>query len=119
MIPEDATVPCNGCTLCCQHDVITLHPERGDVPAMYETEKLGSRLVIKRSGGNGCRYLGQSGCTIYGRRPSICRVFDCRRWYQMHSRAERRSMVANGIASKAIFDRGRALLPTLISGVAA
>lgn len=31
------SVPCNGCTACCEHDLIVLHPECGDVVHNYRT----------------------------------------------------------------------------------
>ena len=112
-------VPCNGCTLCCRGDVITLHPERGDDPASYDTQKLtipGSGIevdILKKGPDGNCIYLGEGGCTIYERRPAICRTFDCRDWFRRTTRTQRRILVKRGLADQAILDRGRELLPTL------
>ena len=112
-------VPCNGCTLCCQNDLIFLHPELGDNPSRYETMpavnpitgKMG--LAIKHKATGGCIYLGPSGCTIHANSPAICREFDCRRFYLKMTRPERRRAIRNGYADREIFEAGRSRLHTL------
>jgi len=37
----------------------------------------GKRCLPKRPDG-ACIYLGDTGCTIYEKRPQACRAFDCR-----------------------------------------
>lgn len=114
-----SAVPCSGCTLCCRGDIIMLFPDSGDVVETYEAEEWTlpgtderGHLLKKGADGN-CVYLGDGGCTIRERKPAICRAFDCRKWFQSATRVERRFMVKHGLAHKAIFDRGRELLPTL------
>ena len=107
--PHDAIVPCGTCTLCCQGDVIALFPEDGDDVASYVTDTISGVTIIKRDGPC-CRYLIDGRCSIYERRPVICRFFDCRGIYQSQSRTERKRLIALGLANKAIFDRGRELL---------
>lgn len=66
-----------------------LVPEDGDDVASYETETFtlpgggASGPILKHKPGpaHECIYLGEHGCTIYDRRPKVCRVFDCRRFY--------------------------------------
>lgn len=84
------TVPCDGCTACCEHDLIVLHPECGDNPAQFETVRIkhpltGKRaFALKRKPEGGCIYLERGvGCTIHDRRPTICREFDCRGFVRM------------------------------------
>lgn len=108
------TVPCNGCTLCCQNDMIFLHPEMGDDPAQYETVEARhpftgqmGHMVAKKPGSTDCIYLGEGGCTIHGRAPSICRVFDCGKLFASRTRAERRRDVSNGLITRAVIDQGR------------
>lgn len=78
-------VPCGSCLLCCKGEAIILHPEDGDDPSNYETitvpHPLGTgKMVqqIKTTITGACMYLGKTGCTIYSKRPVICREFDCR-----------------------------------------
>jgi Fe-S-cluster containining protein len=76
-------VPCNGCTACCKHERIILHPT--DDPSQYLTiptrQGDGEPALMLRHKLNGeCVYLGETGCTIHGRAPWACRMFDCRRW---------------------------------------
>jgi Fe-S-cluster containining protein len=115
---EHAKVPCNGCKACCSQAVF-LFPDEGDDVSQYETEEAINPLSGKpshmlRTKPNGdCYYLGEAGCTIYDRIPLMCRVFDCRRWYQQFTRQERRSMVAKGMMPKNILEAGRVRIGSL------
>ena len=81
------SVPCNGCTACCQNDLIMLHPEMGDDPARYPGGLMRatnpitgeSGLALRHKEGGGCWYVGPNGCTIHDRAPAVCKEFDCRR----------------------------------------
>lgn len=78
-------VVCNGCTACCQNDLIFLKP--GDRPEDYPGATVPSTnpltgeegLALKHKPGGGCWYVGPTGCTIHGRAPLVCRTFDCRK----------------------------------------
>ena len=73
------SVPCNGCTLCCQGDAIRLLEE--DNPEDYLTEPhsyIPGALMLAHKPGGDCIYLGKTGCDIHGRTPSLCRSADCR-----------------------------------------
>jgi Fe-S-cluster containining protein len=59
----------------------------------YETEELGGVTVLKHKANGDCVYLGESGCTIHGRAPVMCRVYDCREQYRRYSRGERRELM--------------------------
>lgn len=94
-----------------------LMAEDGDDIASYDhvitdLPVFGPVPVLRKVDGH-CVYLGEAGCTIHDRAPSLCRVFDCRRFYLAHTRAERRKMVARGATNKAIITAGRARLDTL------
>lgn len=114
-----ASVPCNGCTSCCHGDAIVLHPECGDVPAHYDTEKSthpltgAPCLMLRKKEDGSCIYLGEGGCTIHGRAPAICREFDCRRMFLKFTRPERRRLIKTGLFDKEVFDAGRERLHTL------
>ncbi len=108
-----ASVPCNGCTACCANDLLILHPECGDVASHYLTMpvinpitgKPATALQHKPEGG--CVYLTDSGCSIHGRAPAICREFDCRRMFQKLGASQARKAVAAGLASQEVMDAGR------------
>ena len=77
----DKKVPCNGCTACCRAPTvqIVLSPEESeDFPeAVTHPEKPQFMVLPKKPDGT-CVYLIQEECSIYGRRPSGCRSYDCR-----------------------------------------
>ncbi len=73
-----ADVNCNGCTACC-HGPIVLHPAMGDEPRNYRHHFVeGAGLVLDRNDDDSCIYLQAGGCSIWSKRPAICRAFDCR-----------------------------------------
>lgn len=112
----DGQVPCNGCTLCCRGDAVFLHPELGDDPKSYETESYPHPLsgadapILKHGDDGNCVYLGPAGCTIYDRRPVMCRAFDCRKFFMSMDRNTRRQGVRRKLFDVAVLDRGRELL---------
>jgi Fe-S-cluster containining protein len=107
-------VPCGSCTLCCRHQKVFLFP--GDDAAALlavrgynsATGKEGWRLQQKRNGD--CLFLGERGCTIYERRPSVCRLYDCRDHYYLPAAERRRREAESGPHDKIINARGRALV---------
>ena len=71
-------VPCDGCTVCCQWEPVQLHPEEGDRASQYHTRVYRGHHALIQSTAGDCIYLDpDAGCTIYDRRPSSCRAFDC------------------------------------------
>lgn len=89
---ETRVVPCGTCTLCCQQEAIFLHPDEGDnldnyewitVPHPLKAGQLAIMIAPRENGSTVCRYLGPFGCSIWNKRPLICREFDCRRFAQM------------------------------------
>jgi Fe-S-cluster containining protein len=98
--PEFKSVPCNGCTACCQGDAISLHPELGDNPENYKTEIYLNRIILAHKKNGDCVYLDrQTGCTIYDRRPGICQELDCR-FIFMFSKNELRQLIAQNKIQK-------------------
>jgi Fe-S-cluster containining protein len=113
-------VPCAGCTECCRSNQgLVLHPELGDDPESYEFQvrtdaATGKRVYLLATTENGtCVYLGPAGCSIYHRRPALCRSFDCRKHYLMLPRQDRDNLVRLGLSSRAVFNAGRSRLKTL------
>ncbi len=68
---------------------------------------------LARTPAGACVYLGASGCTIYERRPLLCRSFDCRKHYAILPRQDRDNLVRHGLSSRAVFNAGRSRLKTL------
>jgi len=74
----------------------------------------GNPVFLLATNSNGhCIYLGPSGCTIYHRRPLICRTFDCRKHYLILPRQDRDNLVKIGLSSRPVFNAGRARLKSL------
>ena len=113
-------MPCNGCTECCRSNQgLVLHPEQGDDVVSYQHRTLAARdtgepvFVLAADQSGQCVYLGDRGCTIYERRPFLCRSFDCRTHYLMLPRQDRDNLVKLGLSSRAVFNAGRSRLKTL------
>lgn len=68
------SVPCGTCRLCCENELVPLK----DDEVGYEVEIRGDRRVLAHKPNKECVYLGEEGCSIYARRPSLCQDFDCR-----------------------------------------
>jgi hypothetical protein len=79
-LPE-VHVPCNGCTACCCHPLVDIHPIL-DPPERLQHLDLERRedgtLALKRKPDGACVHLGPAGCTVYQHRPLGCRAYDCR-----------------------------------------
>ena len=121
---DQANVPCNGCTLCCRNDVIMLHPELGDRPKDFLTVPYANQLtgepglmLAKKANGD-CIYLGESGCTIHGRAPLICRKFDCGKAFKALPLKQRDLYVKAGLIGKDVLDRGREITKLRARGLA-
>jgi Putative zinc- or iron-chelating domain len=59
---------------CCRTLDVELSREDLDDGLRWEIE---APYLLAR-GSDGCTYLAESGCTVYERRPAICRSYDCR-----------------------------------------
>jgi hypothetical protein len=112
-------VPCNGCTECCRSGQgLFLHPDQGDDVESYQIQVAADRAgnpvyLLATTAAGACVYLGAPGCTIYERRPLICRTFDCRKHYLILPRQDRDNLVRIGLSSRAVFNAGRARMKTL------
>ena len=73
------TVPCRGCTLCCQQGGPFLMPDED--ASRYEIDRehsIGPLHKVRNAVDGGCYYRCADGCMIWERRPRMCRAFDCR-----------------------------------------
>lgn len=91
----DPDVPCNGCTACCHNELVPIVEEDGD-PKQWITEETDQGWFLMVGPDRRCVYLGKAGCTIYERRPTVCRVFDCRGVVKMLGRLEAMKQAAAG-----------------------
>lgn len=69
-----AAVPCGTCVECCACLVLPSE-KHGDDPSLYDVDEDG---VIKQTADGWCIYLRDGKCSIYDKRPYMCRVYDCR-----------------------------------------
>jgi hypothetical protein len=112
-----ANVPCAGCVTCCL-SAVPARPEWGDDPAAYETAQAvdphtrAPVLILKQTADGACIYL-DGGCSIYERRPTICRAFDCRAFYEAtqtvvrHSGLEESATTKLSAALQRVIEAGR------------
>ncbi|WP_414461742.1 YkgJ family cysteine cluster protein [Hyphomicrobium sp. DY-1] len=106
---RDSTVICAGCRLCCQNrSLVPLLREYGDRPEDYETQTIYGLTALAMKSNGDCVYLGDDGCTIYDRRPIICRKYDCAEHYRSLTRAQRKEAIAQKMISKEVLAAGRA-----------
>lgn len=75
-------VDCGSCRKCCQNgQLIVLVRGLDDLtafPLTHYTQINGQMMLVLDHKENGdCIYLGEAGCEIYGRHPTLCRAFDC------------------------------------------
>jgi Fe-S-cluster containining protein len=115
-IAEHDPVPCNGCTACCRnHQAVTW--QEGDDPSLFTAfGKVGQEWVslLPQKGNGDCGYLGEAGCTVYDRRPIVCRAFDCRRQAATFTPEQQvRALMTPGVYSLDVFVAGRERLHTV------
>jgi Putative zinc- or iron-chelating domain len=104
-------VPCNGCTACCRgHIVVLSDKDEANMPA-YDWRQLGKHKVLNNKPNGDCAHVGPDGCTIYEKRPAVCRTYDCRKHFKSLTGNERRRF------SKSVLgDEARKRLDTLDAG---
>lgn len=86
-------VDCGSCHACCRNQLVTLQPI--DDPLSYDCDVMdtpnGPLYALRHKPNGDCIYLGDDGCTIYGRQPAICRAFDCVGFVTLWPRSRRRA----------------------------
>jgi Fe-S-cluster containining protein len=83
-------VPCNGCTACCRHQIVLLADRDEPNIAAYDYRHIGEHRVLNNKPNGDCAHLGPEGCTIYDKRPFVCRTYDCRKHLESLAAGERR-----------------------------
>lgn len=78
----------------------------------YETESVNGRQVLAHKLNGDCVYLGPGGCSIYDRRPILCRAFDCRDWARKFNMKEWKILAKKKphLVDLAIIRQGKRLL---------
>lgn len=110
---QTSIVPCNGCVTCCKKDNIFLMPEHGDDPTQYVTEPSRHPLsgvegvMIAHKENGDCYYLGETGCTIYDKRPACCRAYDCRKNFLSFTKRMREGFDKYGLGRTETFEEGK------------
>jgi Fe-S-cluster containining protein len=103
-----SNVPCNGCTACCRQQVVLLSDRDEANMAAYDYRRIGKHLVLNNKPNGECTHLGPEGCTIYEKRPFVCRTYDCRKHLKCLAGNERRLF-----SRSALGDEARKRLDTL------
>lgn len=104
-------VPCAGCTLCCHKQDVPL-VAGDDLTLRSRIIEIGGRkfAALDRRPDGACVYLGPEGCTVYERRPKLCRAFDCREHQDLPRAERRRREKAMTEHDLAVVRRGRELV---------
>lgn len=112
-------VPCDGCTACCHGQAIFLKPDKGDVPEQYQTKPWNNpvrgeiMLMLDHEENGDCIYLGETGCTIYARRPFQCQAYDCRKLFLTIPHKNRKRLIAAGQLHRKVENAARKRISTL------
>lgn len=116
----EAIVPCGTCHACC-HSPVEVRPDFGDDPSLYKlaisvdksAPNRHAMVTLDRKPDGSCYALRNGRCTIWDKRPRVCRNFDCRKMYVLHTKAERRELVALGYFKREVIDAGKKRAGTL------
>jgi|KBSMisStandDraft_5_1062788.scaffolds.fasta_scaffold2023719_2 Fe-S-cluster containining protein len=77
---------------------------------LKQAQDMGARFFVagldQRENGD-CVYLGSEGCSIYERRPTVCRQFDCRTEFLAKTRNERRDSIKSGMIPREVYEAAR------------
>lgn len=106
-----AVVPCNGCTLCCQGDLIRIEPHEHALPFRTEPHPVmaGARMLAHKPNGD-CIYLESGRCTIHGHAPELCQAADCRIIAAKYDFETARRLHAMRLIDIRVWDHGRMLI---------
>jgi Fe-S-cluster containining protein len=73
--PHITKIDCGSCRACCKNTMVAMVD--GDDPSLAWITGPGGLPVLDQKPNGDCVYLGDRGCTIHGRHPAMCRMFDC------------------------------------------
>jgi Fe-S-cluster containining protein len=69
--------------------------------AAYDYRQIGQHRVLKTKPNGECTHLSEDGCTIYDRRPSVCRTYDCRKHFNSLAGREKRRFSTSALGEAA------------------
>lgn len=105
----DIEVGCGDCVLCCKHSLVPMIDGRDDV-STYETIRIGQMRVLAIKKNGDCVYLGDKGCTIHHRRPTVCRSYSCVNHIVTLKPEEVLEWISKGMLSREVAKRGIELM---------
>ena len=76
----------------------------GDYQCTRHNTPVGEVYLLDHKPNGDCVYLGETGCTIHGRHPLMCRAFDCVAFARHWPRARRRAV---GLKINDVFREGQ------------
>ena len=94
-------VPCNSCTVCCRHQIVLLGQNDEANMSVYDYRRIGGHRVLNNKPNGDCAHLGPEGCSIYEKRPFVCRTYDCRKHFKSLSGSERRRFSNSALGDEA------------------
>lgn len=78
-LSSKSTVDCGSCRACCSFQ--KNEPKSGDDLSVFVESRIDEeiRMVLPQKENMECLYLSvDNGCDVYEKRPTMCRIFDCR-----------------------------------------
>jgi Fe-S-cluster containining protein len=75
-----AQIDCGTCHGCC-HQTVVITPQDGEG---WDLDPTASAPTLRRREDGSCVYLDATsvnGCSVYERRPAVCRKFHCGKWF--------------------------------------
>lgn len=111
-------VPCGTCTACCRGrtevHILTDHGDRIEDYDRLQVHLPTGRMMLSFKDNGDCAYLEDGKCSIYDKRPAVCRAFDCRRErYAFNEKSRREMAIQYKVFSREIFEAGAERLPTM------
>jgi hypothetical protein len=86
---SDAILDCGSCQACCHQLVLLTDNDLTRGP--WHTDPDAPAPMLQRQTDDSCIYLDPIlGCTVYSRRPDMCRAFHCGRWFNTLTPTQRR-----------------------------
>jgi len=83
-----------------------IKPEFGDRARDYQTEEYNGKTILAHKENGDCIYLEESGCSIHGQQPYVCRTMDCRRLLSI-PRLRKEKLLKMGLLKPELFEAAK------------